>query len=462
MSIIAVSVGSGCVSYEPAPLVGHTLIAEISQRRLQPDPTTATEPTPALAFAQAAAWMSEYNPDLRELRATYDQQSALAAVATPWPNPSVNAGLAHGFRLEDAVAGRTQPFIGMGFAIPLGPRLAATDDLHAARAEAARVDLVASHRELYLSLRHSFVRYSLATRRLAAQRELVNDTTRILAIIEDQAAQGIGAALDVGVMRLELGQATLELFDYEQAVDEIRSELAALMGVAASRFADLDVQSITPAGIVPYPAIDDLPGILATHHLALSRLEAAYEVAERQLRLEVARQYPDLELGWDGGQDVGEKSRELSLSVGIAIPLFDRNQQGIAEANAARQSARVAYESEAARVLAAADRLYQQRTRLEARLRATRDLMQTQAQANVANGQRLMQAGRLDAVRFVELVRTERELHVATLEIQNQLVENQLQLEYLLCLPLHTLPGIPSFDSALTPSPSATSGDSTR
>ena len=56
------------------------------------------------------------------------------------------------------------------------------------------------------------------------------------------------------------------------------------------------------------------------------------EVVERQLHLEITEQYPDPTFGSSLGGEAGERKRTLGLSLGIEIPLFDRNQQVIAEA----------------------------------------------------------------------------------------------------------------------------------
>ncbi len=65
---------------------------------------------------------------------------------------------------------------------------------------------------------------------------------------------------------------------------------------------------------------------------------AAYAADETQLKIEIRRQFPELELGPAFTRDDGEK--ELGGSIGFNIPLWNRNRQAIAQAEGTRNSSR--------------------------------------------------------------------------------------------------------------------------
>jgi outer membrane protein TolC len=115
----------------------------------------------------------------------------------------------------------------------------------------------------------------------------------------------------------------------------------------------------------------------------------------------------------------------------------------------------VAYEAAAARLLARLDTLYLRDRRLLDRLAYLRDTLRPQAEANLADARRLVQAGRMDALAYLELERGSRELRLAEQDLDLQRREIALDLEGLLGLPLATQPDIiealPAW--ALTPSP---------
>ncbi|HEY4044167.1 MAG TPA: TolC family protein, partial [Rhodopila sp.] len=64
---------------------------------------------------------------------------------------------------------------------------------------------------------------------------------------------------------------------------------------------------------------------------------ARYEAAEAALRLEVARQYPDLNIG--PGYQYNQGQHQFSLGISLPLPILNQNQGPIAAARAARQVA---------------------------------------------------------------------------------------------------------------------------
>ena len=68
---------------------------------------------------------------------------------------------------------------------------------------------------------------------------------------------------------------------------------------------------------------------------------ARYAGAEARLQLEIAKQYPDVDLG--PGYTYEERNSYFTFGFAAVIPLFDRNQGPIAEARAAREEAAASF-----------------------------------------------------------------------------------------------------------------------
>ncbi|MBV8578644.1 MAG: TolC family protein [Acetobacteraceae bacterium] len=64
---------------------------------------------------------------------------------------------------------------------------------------------------------------------------------------------------------------------------------------------------------------------------------ARYEAAEATLRLEVARQYPDLNIG--PGYQYNQGQNQFILAISLPLPILNQNQGPIAAARAAREVA---------------------------------------------------------------------------------------------------------------------------
>jgi outer membrane protein TolC len=73
------------------------------------------------------------------------------------------------------------------------------------------------------------------------------------------------------------------------------------------------------------------------NRLDLRRSLAEYAVIDSALRLEIARQYPDLQLG--PGYSLDEGANKFTLGLSLSLPIFNRNQGPIAEAEVRRKQA---------------------------------------------------------------------------------------------------------------------------
>jgi outer membrane protein TolC len=81
---------------------------------------------------------------------------------------------------------------------------------------------------------------------------------------------------------------------------------------------------------------------------------AEYAASQSALQLEIAKQYPDVHLG--PGYEYDQGAHKWGLSVGAELPVFNRNQGPIAEAEARRTEAAARFLALQARVIAEIDR----------------------------------------------------------------------------------------------------------
>ena len=81
------------------------------------------------------------------------------------------------------------------------------------------------------------------------------------------------------------------------------------------------------------------------NRLDVRRALAQYAAAEADLQLEIAKQYPDLQIG--PGYTYEEGNSFFTLGLSATLPVFNRNQGPIAEAEARRRQAAAAFLREA-------------------------------------------------------------------------------------------------------------------
>lgn len=105
---------------------------------------------------------------------------------------------------------------------------------------------------------------------------------------------------------------------------------------------------------------------------------ANYEAAQLALRLEVAKQYPDIRLGSGYQWDQGE-SKWSFLSLSAELPVLNRNQGPIAEAKARREEAAAKVVAIQAKILADTDAAVPAYERARARFFSTLSYFETQS-----------------------------------------------------------------------------------
>jgi len=171
------------------------------------------------------------------------------------------------------------------------------------------------------------------------------------------------------------------------------------------------------SGLPQHPQFDfaAIPAVTGTRELALTQRPdilaalADYAQSESELRLELAKQYPDIHIapgfGWDQG------FARWSLGLSAIAPLLSRNRGPIAEAEARRKESETRFAALQAKVIGALDeaeaRLQQAKARID-----EADAVIALDRQRVAEVRRAFDAGEEDRLA----------LRTAELELQSALV----------------------------------------
>ncbi len=356
-----------------------------------------------------------FHPDLALARAEADEAAAKIRTAGMRPNPVLTFSPQYAtFRAPPF----TPWFFGANVQVPFetaGKRAKRTDQAVAA-AEAAR-------------LRVSVRAWAARSRVRSAMLELygARQNGRLLETeqqLHESAIRKLTAQMDAGeVSPFELTQARLmanrtrlALEDARRVAATAQTRLASAVGVPTQALekTKLDFSSFER---LPAPhlsrrrALTERPDLLA--------LLADYAAAEHALRLEVAKQFPDVTLG--PGYDYNSGQNRWQLGVSLPVPL-NRNQGPIAEAEARRATAekrflaqQVAIEGELDLALAA----YQaSRSKV-----ATAGQLAKDAATSSEATQSMVRAG---AVSGLEFTRRQIEACAANLALQSARIEAQI------------------------------------
>jgi len=158
-----------------------------------------------------------------------------------------------------------------------------------------------------------------------------------LKLADQRLARGAADARERDLARRHQADAAREWAAADDAVAQARLTLARALALPP---AQLDAMVLAPAPDDGAPAARS-DSLVLQRAMLLDRVEvraqlARYAAADAALRLEVARQWPELSLKpgftWDQGD------LRWSLGLGFVLPLFDRNRGPIAQAKAHRDA----------------------------------------------------------------------------------------------------------------------------
>jgi outer membrane protein, heavy metal efflux system len=352
---------TGCAAqrYQPAPIAADTTASRFQARNLA-DPglrsfvesylgLPVTTWPPKIWDVQTLSLAALYfNPALDAARARIagTQAALLTAGARPNPTLSIAPGIPSPYLLS------------LDLSFPLETADKRQYRVRTARNldEAARLDLAGSAWTVRSVVRATLLDYLLASRLL----ELLHSEAKVredqVNTLQQVASTGGIPQLDVDLARMESSKIRLTISTAEGQVAEAKASLAAAIGVPAVGLQE--AQFSWPHLDTP-PSAESLSPQAIQRDAVLNRLDvrsslAQYAAAESALQLEIAKQYPDINIG--PGYSYEEGHSYFTVGFSATLPLFNRNQGPIAEAEARRQEAAAAFLQTQADVIAKSER----------------------------------------------------------------------------------------------------------
>jgi outer membrane protein, heavy metal efflux system len=354
-----------CQHVDPAPLSAERSAAALEARSLE-DPglrgflerqlETSFAPWPParldLTWLTLAALY--FQPRLDVARAQLAVARGGIETAAQRPNPS----LALEPEWNASSAANVSPWVAaLHFDWPLETahkrqhRIDRADALAASAERAVAVEAWRIRRDLRAALADAVSsrrRVALLRERLAVQQQIVDRA-------EHRVAAGAATQADTMLQRLVLLAAEAELADAERSHAGTRAQVAAVVGVPGRALDGFDLDYPLGEPGDPIDALDETEARRTALQRRADVLAALddYAASEAALRLELAKQWPDLNLGSGYVFDQGEN--KWGLSVSLDLPVMNQNQGPIAEAVAARGEAAARFVALQAQVIADLD-----------------------------------------------------------------------------------------------------------
>jgi outer membrane protein, heavy metal efflux system len=365
-AIVALGLVAGCARFHPQPLFPAETAAGLESRSLGNPKLKAflekhlnrelnTWPAAKWDFEMLTLAAFYYQPSLDVARAAWAEAQAGIVTAGARPNPTV--GFTPQYVFNPGVEPPWVATLNLDWPVETagkrGARVAQARHL----SESARLNISATAWQVRSQLRASLIDLSAATRRESLLRQQLAVQKQVVASLDQRREAGAMASSEIMPTRLLEQKAQLDLSDAQRQQIEARARVAEAIGVPVSALKDVEIAydlSLFPADLdrltsteVRRQALQRRPDVLA----AL----ADYAASESALQIEIAKQYPDVHLNTGYEYDQGLQKWGL-LGFGVELPLLNRNEGPIAQAEARRRQASARFEALQAKVIADLDR----------------------------------------------------------------------------------------------------------
>ncbi len=341
-AVIALTACAPAVHYHPKPIMPAATAERLERRTLNDTGLRqfmqenlghkiGTWPPQAWNLKDLTLAAYYFNPQMQVARAQAEAAQAAIITAGERPNPTISLRpgipspwvLDFNFNIPIQTAGRR------GYKIKQATALS----------QAARFNIAATAWKVRSGVRSALVKYLFDQE----QAQLTHADERLW----DQQVRGLRVRLVAGdTSRPTVAAAETSLLDARLAgrtadglILQDRAALAAAIGVPQSAIDGIRLS---------WPEFNDLPTAASLspqkiqREAVLNRLDvrqalAEYTAAQAALQLEIARQHPNIQLG--PGYAYEEGNNYFITGLGIVLPVFNRNQGPIAQAEAARKLA---------------------------------------------------------------------------------------------------------------------------
>ena len=294
-----------------------------------------------------------FHPQLDVARAQLQAARAREITAAQRPNPNFSAS---GGKSEDDVS----PWIyNLSVDLPLqttGKREASLAQAQAL-SEASRIEIGQTAWTVRSRLLNSWIEYSAAQQQLRLLQQELDLRNEIAAMLEARLDAGMISSVELSTARLQLQQAEQAVAAEKGRIPALRAALASDAGLPNHVLARLDLKNrdfeeltaSTHNAATLRDGSNDLQDAALLNRLDIRAALARYDAAEQQLRLEIARQYPDLTLSPSHYYEEG--FHIWSRGSSALLPLLNKNEGLIAEARALRGVQAAQFEALQAKVI---------------------------------------------------------------------------------------------------------------
>lgn len=358
---------SGCATFQPQPISAEKTAAQLDARRLD-DPglkkfleknlghELETWPLASWDLNSLTFAAFYFHPDLDVARAQWRVAGAGVKTAGARPNPSVTVTPAYDSPVPD---NPTPWLVPVSFDIPIetagkrAKRIAEAQDA----SKSAYWNLITAAWQIRSGVRASLLEFTVAKQRADLLADRLATQEQIVKLLQQRFTAGEISRPALTAAQIALDKTRLDASDAQSRLAAARSLLAGALGAGSAALDGMNLAFDFSARAPEALTSADARRVALLGRSDLRGALADYAAAQDNLRLQIARQYPDLHLGPGYAYNAGSAGdNEGSLGLTLELPILNQNQGPIAEAKARREWAAALFTALQAKVIGEIDR----------------------------------------------------------------------------------------------------------
>jgi len=292
-----------------------------------------------LSLDEAIAFFLRQNLDLLITKYGIDHAKGQQITAGLFPNPVAFVGTQSSYIQGHTLSNSYQLFVQVQQMVELAGKRGYRIESAGYGTQSAEAGFEDAVRQLSFTVKDAYYRIQLAQRRLALAEENRDRFSRILEVNTIRFKKGYIAEVDLIRIRLQFIDFQSQVLQSLQEGETGRADLRQLLRLSPATQLELTTE-------LDYKRLD--PDIARLRTVALDARadvrgkRSTYAQREADLKLAKAYRIPDVTIGGGyaiQGSQGPDNPGQVALSFGLPLPLFNRNQGGIMQAEVGVQSA---------------------------------------------------------------------------------------------------------------------------
>lgn len=440
--LLALISGCGFQQYSVKPIVQAANIEKIQRK----DPADAKFQQYLVSNGYAEnklplqQWSSEdltycalyFHPSLDVARAQWRLAEQAEAVAGAKPLPNLNGHLAN----SNQANGDSSPYA-FGLSIDIPIETARKRDIRIENARhlslAAKLEVAQIAWQLRFQVAQTLNDFQFNQQQISLLTDEVARRTEIVTIYQKRVNLGAASNVELSTAKLQLLAVSTELNTKKNNTLVLRSKLATNTGLPLAKVEALNF--VLDAYMDKLADIEKQASLPTTENFQtnalLNRLDIRiallrYAAAEAKLKLEIAKQYPDIVFSPGYAYEFGDKIWSLGLS-GL-LSLINKNKLAIAEATQLREVEAAQFEALQSKVMTEAETANAELMQAKQTLN-NQQALREQQQSNTRRMTIKFRAGEIDRLElaFNQLENIAADKSVALANFQLKMAQNQLE-----------------------------------